>query len=81
MTSSTVALGREQMLQMFADWTDRIAQGEVPSKPQRPQGVERNVVISQWDWADPKPTCTMWCQSIEETQQRMRTVCYTVPRS
>jgi len=28
----------------FADWTDRIAAGELPkSKPQRPQGVERNV--------------------------------------
>src|SRR5204863_9755969 len=22
--------------------------------PPRPQGVERNVVITQWDWADPK---------------------------
>ena len=39
---------------MFADWTDRIAAGEVPPAPPRPQGVERNVVITQWDWADPK---------------------------
>ena len=39
---------------MFADWTDRIAGGEVPPAPPRPQGVERNVVITQWDWADPK---------------------------
>ena len=39
---------------MFADWTDRIAKGEVPPAPPRPQGVERNVVITQWDWADPK---------------------------
>jgi hypothetical protein len=39
---------------MFADWTDRIAAGEVPSAPPRPQGQERNVVITQWDWADPK---------------------------
>ena len=54
MIGGTMALGREQMLKMMADWTDRIAQGEVPSKPSRPQGVERNVVISQWDWADPK---------------------------
>ena len=22
--------------------------------PPRPQGIERNVVITQWDWADPK---------------------------
>ena len=29
--------------------------GELPAQaPPRPQGVERNVVITQWDWADPK---------------------------
>jgi hypothetical protein len=47
-------LGRERTLQMFADWTDRIAAGEVPPAPRRPQGIERNVVITLWDWADPK---------------------------
>ncbi|HKH75975.1 MAG TPA: carboxypeptidase-like regulatory domain-containing protein [Rubrobacteraceae bacterium] len=41
-------------LKMFADWTDRIAAGEVPPTPPRPQGIERNVVITMWDWADPK---------------------------
>jgi hypothetical protein len=41
-------------MQMFADWTDRIAAGEVPRAPPRPQGIERNVVITMWDWADPK---------------------------
>jgi hypothetical protein len=41
-------------LQMFADWTDRIAAGEVPPTPPRPRGIERNVVITMWDWADPK---------------------------
>ncbi len=41
-------------LQMFADWTDRIAAGEVPPTPPRPQGIELNVVITMWDWADPK---------------------------
>ena len=30
----------------FADWTDRIAAGEVPPAPPRPQGLERNVVIT-----------------------------------
>jgi len=39
---------------MFADWTDRIAAGELPPAPPRPQGLERNVVITEWDWADPK---------------------------
>jgi hypothetical protein len=41
-------------LELFADWTDRIAAGELPAAPPRPQGLERNVVITQWDWADPK---------------------------
>src|SRR3989475_3424407 len=47
-------LGAKRALAMFADWTDRIAAGEVPPAPPRPQGVERNVVITEWDWADPK---------------------------
>lgn len=39
----------------FADWTDRIAKGELPhSKPERPQGVERNIVVTTWAWGDPK---------------------------
>ena len=47
-------LGRERTIKMFADWTDRIAAGALPPAPRRPQGIERNVVITQWDWADPK---------------------------
>ena len=47
-------MGRQRMLEMFADWTDRIAAGEVPPAPPRPAGIERNIVITQWDWADPK---------------------------
>ena len=40
---------------MLADWTDRIAGGQLPaSQPPRPQGLERNVVITVWDWANPK---------------------------
>ena len=48
------AMGRQRVLKMFADWTERITTGELPPAPPRPQGVERNVVITQWDWADPK---------------------------
>jgi hypothetical protein len=48
-------LGKERAAAQFADWTDRVAKGELPAEaPPRPQGVERNVVITQWDWADPK---------------------------
>ncbi len=42
-------------LRMFADWTSRIAEGAYPKEaPPRPAGLERNVVITLWDWADPK---------------------------
>src|SRR6266516_7339564 len=37
----------------FADWTDRIAAGAYPEAPPRPAGLERNLVISMWDWALP----------------------------
>ena len=54
MTSTLDQFGKQRVLAMFADWTDRIAAGEVPPAPRRPQGLERNVVITEWDWADPK---------------------------
>jgi len=58
MTQMANNLGRldpKRATELFADWTDRIAAGELPhSQPQRPQGVERNVVITLWDWAGPK---------------------------
>ncbi len=39
----------------LADWTDRIAAGELPhSTPERPTGKERNVVVTVRDWATPK---------------------------
>ena len=42
--------GRERGVQMFADWTERIAAGELPPRPPRPQGIERNAVVTLWDW-------------------------------
>ena len=39
---------------MFGEWTDRIAKGELPfAQPARPQGIERNVVLTLWDWSRP----------------------------
>src|SRR6202790_2973475 len=39
----------------LADWTDRIAAGEVPAvPPARPSGIERNVVATVRDWSDGK---------------------------
>ena len=40
---------REAATKMFADWTTRVAAGEVPPAPPRPEGVERNVVVTLWD--------------------------------
>ncbi|MGP0094309.1 MAG: carboxypeptidase regulatory-like domain-containing protein [Xanthobacteraceae bacterium] len=39
----------------FGDWTDRVAKGELPhAKPVRPQGVERNIVVTTWEWGNEK---------------------------
>ena len=51
------AIGRfdtQRALAAFGDWTDRVAKGELPKNtPPRPQGRERNFVVTQWDWATP----------------------------
>ena len=39
----------------YADWTQRIEDGELPTFiPERPQGLERNIVATVRDWADEK---------------------------
>ena len=54
MITVTNRFDRQRVLGNFADWTDRIAAGELPfAKPERPQGVERNIVLSIWDWSTP----------------------------
>jgi len=50
MAGAFSTFGREAAMRTFADWTDRIAAGEVPDQPPRPEGVERNVVLTLWDW-------------------------------
>ena len=44
--------GKERSLKAYADWTERIAKGEVPAPPPRPKGIERNVVVTLWDVGD-----------------------------
>lgn len=70
MISSVHGIGRDEVLKMLADWTDRIAEGEVPEEPPRPKGIERNVVITQWDWADPKA----YLHDVVSTDRRNPTV-------
>ncbi|HVO32559.1 MAG TPA: carboxypeptidase regulatory-like domain-containing protein [Elusimicrobiota bacterium] len=54
MATIIASFGKPRALAMYADWTDRIAGGEIPSSvPPRPSGLERNVVITNWDFGDP----------------------------
>jgi hypothetical protein len=55
MVNSIGRLDTHLALSLFGDWTDRIKKGELPfSRPPRPQGVERNIVVTLWDWNSPK---------------------------
>jgi hypothetical protein len=42
-------------IKYLAEWSDRIAAGELPDyAPERPSGVERNVVATVRDWSSPQ---------------------------
>lgn len=50
----TITQLRGVPLKYLADWTDRIAAGELPfATPERPAGRERDAVITVRDWATP----------------------------
>jgi hypothetical protein len=53
MITARAVAGYERTLKMFADWSEDIAAGAVPASPPRPQGVERNLVLTLWDWGGP----------------------------
>jgi hypothetical protein len=53
MASRFDVFGRERAFAMFMDWTKRIREGEVPPSPPRPTGMERNVVVTLWDFSVP----------------------------
>ncbi len=53
MQNNMTRFGRTRGLAMYADWTQRIEKGELPTEtPPRPQGIERNAVLTIWDWAN-----------------------------
>jgi hypothetical protein len=55
----------------MADWTDRIAAGELPAHvPERPKGVERNVVATVRDWSSPQ----FYMHDLSGTDRRNPTV-------
>ena len=62
---------RERVLANWADWTDRIAAGELPfARPERPQGRERDIVLTLWDWSTP----TGYMHDLISTDRRKPTI-------
>jgi len=53
MARDITRLDTVKALELFGKWTDGIAAGELPfAKPTRPQGISRNVVVTEWEWSD-----------------------------
>ena len=58
-------------IKYLADWTDRIAAGELPANvPERPSGEERNVVATVRDWSSPQ----FYMHDLSGTDRRNPTV-------
>lgn len=58
-------------IKYLADWTDRISAGELPAQvPERPQGIERNVVATVRDWSSPQ----FYLHDLSGTDRRNPTV-------
>lgn len=46
-----LGLGNPRAVDMWVNWLDRIGAGELPAEvPPRPKGVERNLVLTLWDF-------------------------------
>ncbi len=53
MSNAMTQFGRSRGLQMWADWTKSVSEGALPKEaPPRPEGRERNLVLTMWDWAN-----------------------------
>ena len=50
MYSAMTTQGQSRTLKAWADWTRAIDKGAAPPAPPRPRGVERNLVLTLWDW-------------------------------
>ena len=71
MVNATNRIGFERAIGLWADWTDRIAAGELPfARPERPQGIERNIMLTLWDWSRP----TAYMHDLISTDRRKPTV-------
>jgi hypothetical protein len=54
MAAAFLQFGGEGMARTMADWTRTVESGAVPPVPPRPQGIERNVVVTLWDVGGPQ---------------------------
>jgi hypothetical protein len=71
MTSLAMGHLRGVPIRYLAEWTDRIAAGAVPNaRPDRPQGVERNVVATVRDWSNERA----YLHDLSGTDRRKPTV-------
>jgi hypothetical protein len=71
MVNTISRLDPQLAFQYFGDWTDRITKGELPfAQPPRPQGIERNIVLTLWDWSRP----TAYLHDLTGTDRRNPTV-------
>ena len=50
MYNAMTSQGQARTLKAWADWSRAIEKGAVPPAPKRPSGVERNLVLTLWDW-------------------------------
>ncbi len=51
---ATAFFGLGEQRSIFGEWSDRIAAGDYPKEaPPRPSGIERDVVLTLWDWGSP----------------------------
>ncbi|HTQ99499.1 MAG TPA: carboxypeptidase-like regulatory domain-containing protein [Candidatus Acidoferrum sp.] len=54
MQASFLGFGLDGQAKTMADWTRKIEAGATPPMPPRPQGIERNVVVTLWDIGGPQ---------------------------
>ena len=69
-TGFALGLRNPTAMALWTDWAERIAKGELPPTPPRPQGIERNLVLTMWDFA----TRTAFPHDLLSTDKRKPTV-------
>ncbi|MGD0965484.1 MAG: carboxypeptidase regulatory-like domain-containing protein [Candidatus Acidiferrales bacterium] len=69
-TTPALGLSNPTAMALWTTWMEQIAKGALPPVPPRPQGVERNLVLTMWDFA----TRTAFPHDLISTDKRKPTV-------